>query len=185
MKPRLPSRRSNAGKGGRGLQRRSRLKTANAAALLVVEADRAGKSLVVAGLLLGSSAADRGGAAPPGIPHCVCRARSERPGKTMGCLVQVSHRTTRTLSQAGLHRRRQGRCKRIQLGSHEPRQNCHCIYADNPAIYPDDLAKIGELARRDVPLLSIVRDAGFSVPFRKHTQAIESRYHGTAAGSPS
>jgi len=31
-----------------------------------------------------------------------------------------------------------------------------CIYADNPAVYDEDFAKLGELAKYDVPLLHVV-----------------------------
>ena len=50
-----------------------------------------------------------------------------------------------------------------------------CIYADNPAIRPDAFAKLGELARRDVPLLNICGSLDFLL--ERHTLAIESRYH--------
>ena len=50
-----------------------------------------------------------------------------------------------------------------------------CIYADNPAIRPEDFNKLGELARHDVPLLNIC--GSFDFLLEKHTLAIENRYH--------
>jgi hypothetical protein len=54
-------------------------------------------------------------------------------------------------------------------------EKASCIYADNPAIRPDALAKLGELAKNDVPLLNICGSADFLL--EKHTLAIENRYH--------
>jgi len=50
-----------------------------------------------------------------------------------------------------------------------------CIYADNPAIRPGALMKLGELARHDVPLLNICGSQDFLL--EKHTLAIEHSYH--------
>lgn len=50
-----------------------------------------------------------------------------------------------------------------------------CIYADNPAIRPGAFAALGELARRDVPLLNVCGSQDFLL--ERHTLAIESRYH--------
>ena len=50
-----------------------------------------------------------------------------------------------------------------------------CIYADNPAIRPEALAKLGELARNDVPLLNICGSLDFLL--ERHTLVIEKRYH--------
>ena len=50
-----------------------------------------------------------------------------------------------------------------------------CIYADNPAIKPGALMKLGELARHDVPLLNICGSLDFLL--EKHTLAIEHSYH--------
>ena len=50
-----------------------------------------------------------------------------------------------------------------------------CIYADNPAIRPGDLAKLGDLARNDVALLNVCGSQDFLL--ERHTQAIEARYH--------
>ena len=44
-----------------------------------------------------------------------------------------------------------------------------CIYADNPAIRPESFAKLGELARNDVPLLNICGSLDFLL--EKHTLA--------------
>jgi pimeloyl-ACP methyl ester carboxylesterase len=49
-----------------------------------------------------------------------------------------------------------------------------CIYADNPAIRPEALAKLGELARNDVALLNICGSADSLLP--RNTLAIENRY---------
>jgi pimeloyl-ACP methyl ester carboxylesterase len=49
-----------------------------------------------------------------------------------------------------------------------------CIYADNPAVSPDSLAKLGELARNDVPLLHV---CGSIDPLLEgHTLAVEGTY---------
>ena len=52
-----------------------------------------------------------------------------------------------------------------------------CIYADNPAIYKDDLAKLEELAKHDVPLLHICGSLDFLYQSGGHTLEIEQRYH--------
>ena len=44
-----------------------------------------------------------------------------------------------------------------------------CIYADNPAIRPEAFAKLGELARNDVPLLNIC--GSFDFLLERHTLA--------------
>ena len=48
------------------------------------------------------------------------------------------------------------------------------IYGDNPAIRPEDLPKIAELARRDVPLLNVCGSLDFVLGC---TKAIENVYH--------
>lgn len=50
-----------------------------------------------------------------------------------------------------------------------------CIYADNPAIRPEAFAKLGELAKNDVPLLNICGSLDFLLSL--HTLAIEESYH--------
>jgi hypothetical protein len=50
-----------------------------------------------------------------------------------------------------------------------------CIYADNPAIRPAALLKLGELAKNDVPLLNICGSLDFLL--ERHTLPIENRYH--------
>ena len=50
-----------------------------------------------------------------------------------------------------------------------------CVYADNPAIRPDALMKLGDLAKNDVPLLNICGSQDFLL--ERHTLAIENRYH--------
>jgi hypothetical protein len=52
-----------------------------------------------------------------------------------------------------------------------------CIYADNPAIYDEDLARLEVLARNDVPLLNICGTLDLNYNSGKHTLAIENRYH--------
>ena len=49
-----------------------------------------------------------------------------------------------------------------------------CIYADNPAIRPEALAKLGELAKHDVSLLNICGSLDFLL--QRHTLPIEGRY---------
>src|SRR5436190_2725161 len=49
-----------------------------------------------------------------------------------------------------------------------------CIYADNPAIRPEALARLGELARNDVALLNICGSADFLL--QRHTLPIEDRF---------
>jgi hypothetical protein len=49
-----------------------------------------------------------------------------------------------------------------------------CIYADNPLIRPEALAKLGELARNDVALLNICGSADSLL--QRHTLSIEDRY---------
>lgn len=51
-----------------------------------------------------------------------------------------------------------------------------CIYADNPAIYEEDFARLGELAKHDIPLLNICGTLDFLYQSGKHTLAIENRY---------
>jgi pimeloyl-ACP methyl ester carboxylesterase len=50
-----------------------------------------------------------------------------------------------------------------------------CIYADNPAIRPENLQKLGELAKNDVPLLNICGSLDFLL--QQHSLAIENVYH--------
>jgi len=50
-----------------------------------------------------------------------------------------------------------------------------CIYADNPGIYPEDIPKIGELIKHDVPLLNVCGTEDFLL--EKHTKVIENIYH--------
>ncbi len=53
-------------------------------------------------------------------------------------------------------------------------QKVSCIYADNPAVGPESLEKIGELARNDVPLLHICGSLDFLMP--QHSLAVENVY---------
>ena len=50
-----------------------------------------------------------------------------------------------------------------------------CIYADNPALRPESLQRIGELAKNDVPLLHICGSLDFLL--QQHSLAVESIYH--------
>ncbi len=50
-----------------------------------------------------------------------------------------------------------------------------CIYADNPALYDDDFAKVPELAKHDIPLLHICGSEDFLL--RRHTRVVENIYH--------
>jgi pimeloyl-ACP methyl ester carboxylesterase len=50
-----------------------------------------------------------------------------------------------------------------------------CIYADNPAIRPEALARLGDLARNDVALMNVCGSQDFLL--QRHTLAIEARYH--------
>jgi pimeloyl-ACP methyl ester carboxylesterase len=50
-----------------------------------------------------------------------------------------------------------------------------CIYADNPAVYDEDFAKIPELAKHDVPLLHVVGTEDFVL--QRHTMVVERMYH--------
>ena len=49
-----------------------------------------------------------------------------------------------------------------------------CIYADNPALYDEDSAKIPELAKHDIPLLHVVGTEDFVL---RHTMTMEKIYH--------
>jgi len=50
-----------------------------------------------------------------------------------------------------------------------------CIYADNPALYPDSFTKLGELASHDVPLLHVCGSYDFLL--QHHTLVVEDIYH--------
>src|SRR6202048_2082481 len=50
-----------------------------------------------------------------------------------------------------------------------------CIYADNPALYEEDFAKLPELAKHDVPLLHICGSEDMLL--QRHTLAVENIYH--------
>ena len=49
-----------------------------------------------------------------------------------------------------------------------------CIYADNPGIYPEDILRLGELIKHDVPLLNVCGSLDFVL---KNTKVIENVYH--------
>jgi hypothetical protein len=50
-----------------------------------------------------------------------------------------------------------------------------CIYADNPALYPESFTKLGELASHDVPLLHVCGSYDFLL--EHHTLVVEDIYH--------
>jgi hypothetical protein len=50
-----------------------------------------------------------------------------------------------------------------------------CIYADNPALYEEDFAKVAELALHDVPLLHICGSEDMLL--QRHTLTVERMYH--------
>ena len=50
-----------------------------------------------------------------------------------------------------------------------------CIYADNPGIYPEDIPRLGELIKHDVPLLNVCGTEDFVL--EKNTKVIENIYH--------
>ena len=50
-----------------------------------------------------------------------------------------------------------------------------CIYADNPALYDEDFARIPALAKHDVPLLHICGTEDFLL--QRHTRVVEDIYH--------
>ncbi len=50
-----------------------------------------------------------------------------------------------------------------------------CIYADNPALYDEDFAKLPELAKHDVPLLHVCGTEDFLL--QRHTLVVENTYH--------
>src|ERR1700686_1543815 len=50
-----------------------------------------------------------------------------------------------------------------------------CIYADNPALYDEDFAKLPELAKHDVPLLHICGTEDFIL--QRHALVVENTYH--------
>jgi hypothetical protein len=50
-----------------------------------------------------------------------------------------------------------------------------CIYADNPALYDEDFAKIPVLAKNDIPLLHICGSEDMLL--QRHTLVIEEMYH--------
>jgi pimeloyl-ACP methyl ester carboxylesterase len=49
-----------------------------------------------------------------------------------------------------------------------------CIYADNPALFDEDFAKIPELAKHDIPLLHVV---GTEDWVQRYTMTVEEIYH--------
>jgi hypothetical protein len=54
-------------------------------------------------------------------------------------------------------------------------QKVSCIYADNPALYPESMQRIGVLASNDIPLLHIC--GSFDFLLYQHTLVLENLYH--------
>ncbi|HEX4141336.1 MAG TPA: hypothetical protein VHY09_13385 [Candidatus Methylacidiphilales bacterium] len=50
-----------------------------------------------------------------------------------------------------------------------------CIYADNPALYPDNFAKLDELVKADIPVLHVCGSLDFLL--YHHTLPVEDVYH--------
>ena len=50
-----------------------------------------------------------------------------------------------------------------------------CIYADNPALYDEDFAKLPELAKHDVPLLHVCGTEDFLL--QRNTLVVKNLYH--------
>src|SRR3984893_7187594 len=50
-----------------------------------------------------------------------------------------------------------------------------CIYADNPALFPESMQRVDELARNDVPLLHVC--GSFDFLLEHHTLVLENLYH--------
>jgi pimeloyl-ACP methyl ester carboxylesterase len=50
-----------------------------------------------------------------------------------------------------------------------------CIYADNPALWEEDFARLPALAKRDVPLLHVCGSEDFLVD--RYTRSVEDTYH--------
>ncbi|HEY4205763.1 MAG TPA: DUF5703 domain-containing protein [Puia sp.] len=50
-----------------------------------------------------------------------------------------------------------------------------CIYADNPALRPESMSKLAELARHDIPLLHVCGSYDFLL--QEHTLKVEDIYH--------
>jgi len=50
-----------------------------------------------------------------------------------------------------------------------------CVYADNPALYPEDFAKVDLLAKNDVPVFHVC--GSFDYLFYHHTLPVEDVYH--------
>ncbi|MCW3094506.1 MAG: hypothetical protein JWL77_124 [Chthonomonadaceae bacterium] len=50
-----------------------------------------------------------------------------------------------------------------------------CIYADNPALYDEDFAKLSELAKHGIPLLHVCGSEDFLL--QRYTRVVEETYH--------
>jgi hypothetical protein len=91
----------------------------------------------------------------------------------VGRVVRVAHGETRAVKETCFRRHEQRRCNEYDWTTANP-DKVSCIYADNPAIRPEALAKLAELARNDVALLNICGSADSLLP--RNTLAIENRY---------
>ena len=81
---------------------------------------RPGQPMVVARLLLGPSAADRGRAAPSRVPRRLhLGQRDLETGQDVGCLVRLPHGEARAVPEAGIHRHESRRGIRLHLGDRE------------------------------------------------------------------
>ena len=106
---------------------------------------RTGKSVVVAGLLLGSSAASGSRIAETRFSHRLCGARSDKQGKPWDAwyaFLTEKHGLSKKPAFIGMSK---GGVNEFNWAVNNP-DKVSCIYADNPAIYKDDLAKLDELA---------------------------------------
>ena len=52
-----------------------------------------------------------------------------------------------------------------------------CIYADNPALWDEDFAKLPALAKHDVPLLHVSGSEDFLMRRCRGTRVVEDTYH--------
>ena len=67
-----------------------------------------------------------------------------------------------------------GGCNAYQWATTHP-DEVSCIYADNPALYPETFAKVGELIKNDVPVFHVC--GSFDFLLYHHTLPVEDVYH--------
>jgi hypothetical protein len=115
----------------------------------------AGQSVVVAGLLLGSSAADGSGTAPARFHIAYISANATfETGEGMGRVVCVSHdKHGLSAKPAFIGMSRGGEYAYTWATAHPDKVSC--IYGDNPGTNRESLSKLGDLAANDVPLLHV------------------------------